>query len=83
RSNADGSVGFPPVRVGHRQIEFRPRGEGNPVVSDNYGVFAFLQQTIVLFYPQPYSQPYPYLYFHFLLSFFLFASFFSKQLSPP
>ncbi|WP_043993191.1 hypothetical protein, partial [Actinobacillus pleuropneumoniae] len=24
-----------------RQIEFRPRGEGNPVVSDNYGVFAF------------------------------------------
>lgn len=43
RSNADGSVGFPHVRVGHRQIEFRPRGEGNPVVSDNYGVFAFLQ----------------------------------------
>ncbi|WP_419843371.1 hypothetical protein, partial [Actinobacillus pleuropneumoniae] len=39
--NADGSVGFPHVRVGHRQIEFRPRDEGNPVVSDNYGVFVF------------------------------------------
>ena len=27
RSNADGSVGFPHVRVGHRQIEIKPRGE--------------------------------------------------------
>ena len=27
RSNADGSVGFPHVRVGHRQIEFSARAK--------------------------------------------------------
>ena len=35
--NADGSVGFPHVRVGHRRIELR-----NPELRDRLGVFAFL-----------------------------------------
>ncbi|MDE8035667.1 hypothetical protein OQ257_10925, partial [Actinobacillus equuli subsp. equuli] len=65
RSNADGSVGLPHVRVGHRQIAFR-----DPVVSDNHGVFAFLQRTTLLFYLQPQSQSQPHFYLYSASPFF-------------
>ena len=50
RSNADGSVGFPHVRVGHRQIEFSARAKRNPVVSDNDRVFAFANFSLFAHY---------------------------------